>query len=58
MLIVADWESRLTEAEKRELEQARAARDATATVLRELTRRLKARCIKRLHRGGGARDDK
>lgn len=52
MDIVAEWEKELTDAEKRELENARAARDATATVLRELTRKLKARCIKRLRRKG------
>jgi cell division inhibitor SulA len=47
---MADWEYELTDAERAELDRARTARDATATVLRELTKKLKARCIKRLHR--------
>jgi hypothetical protein len=47
---MAEWEHHLRESEKIELDQARAARDASATVLRNLTKRLKDACIKRMRR--------
>lgn len=51
MDIMAEWETQLSDSEKDELKRARLSRDASAAVLRELTKKLKARCIKRLHRG-------
>lgn len=53
----AEWQSLLNDNERAELDRARLARDASAHVYRELVKKLKARCIKRLHRGregGGA----
>jgi len=50
MEFMAQWEKELKKSEQDELERARLARDASAHVLRELTKKLKARCIKRLHR--------
>ena len=50
MEIMAEWESELKENEREELVRAKAARDASASVYRELVKKLKARCIKRLHR--------
>lgn len=47
---MAQWETMMTQREKEELDRARRARNATAEVLRELTKTLKARCIKRLNR--------
>lgn len=52
---MANWEKGLTEAEKLELERARKARCASADVLRELTKKLKARAYMRIKR---AKNDK
>lgn len=47
---MAQWESALNDAEKEELARARRARDASAEVLRELTKKLKARAYMRMKR--------
>jgi len=48
--IHAAWRSVLYDNERRELELVEKARDATAENLRELTKRLKSRCLKRIKR--------
>jgi hypothetical protein len=46
----ADWRKYLNDREREELVLATRVRDAAAEQLRVLTRRLKARCIKRMRR--------
>ena len=47
---VAAWRAELTDKERSELELAERVRDAASEQLRNLTSKLKGRCIKRLHR--------
>jgi len=46
----AEWRKELTDKERSELELAERVRDAASEQLRNLTLKLKNRCIKRLHR--------
>ena len=49
----AEWRKELTDNERSELELAERVRDAASEQLRNLTLKLKNRCIKRLHRKAG-----
>lgn len=51
----AEWRSKLTDAERKELALAERARDVTAEHLRVMTKKLKDRCIKRLRREAPAK---
>lgn len=53
---MAEWEKKLSDQERDELHRAKVARDASADVYRGLVKKLKARCIKRLHRQRGKGD--
>lgn len=46
----AEWRKHLTEQERNELERAEKVRDAAAENLREITKKLKNRCVQRMRR--------
>ena len=50
------WRSEMKDADHRELELAKNVHDAASIQYREVAKRVKARCIKRLHRKGKAVD--